>query len=107
MCGNPSCSQLSTELSQSASLVLDPAIFNKYGDCFGHAAHSWYVVHNLQGRNIFLKSSVVDPNALNLDPDPEFCSNLDPDPQSSGIPVQIQTVFGIFLGSNGVGWLVG
>ena len=53
----------------------------------------------------------MDPNALNLDPDPEFCSNLDPDPgpdpQSSEIPVRIQTVFGIFLGSNGVGWLVG
>ena len=49
----------------------------------------------------------MDPNALNLDLDPEFCSNFDPDPQSSGIPVRIQTVFGIFLGSNGVGWLVG
>ena len=25
-------------------------------------------------------SSVVDPNTLNLDPDPEFWPNLDPDP---------------------------
>ena len=24
--------------------------------------------------------SVVDPNTLNLDPDPEFWPNLDPDP---------------------------
>ena len=28
-------------------------------------------------------SSVVDPNTLNLDPDPEFWPNLDPDPGSS------------------------
>ena len=25
-------------------------------------------------------TSVVDPNTLNLDPDPEFWPNLDPDP---------------------------
>ena len=25
-------------------------------------------------------TSVVDPNTLNLDPDPGFCPNLDPDP---------------------------
>ena len=28
----------------------------------------------------FAKISVVDPNTLNWDPDPEFWSNLDPDP---------------------------
>ena len=27
-----------------------------------------------------LKASVVDPNTLNLDPDPGFWPNLDPDP---------------------------
>ena len=27
-----------------------------------------------------VSSSVVDPNTLNLDPDPEFWPNLDPDP---------------------------
>ena len=27
-----------------------------------------------------VSSSVVDPNTLNLDPDPEFRPNLDPDP---------------------------
>ena len=27
-----------------------------------------------------ISNSVVDPNTLNLDPDPEFWSNLDPDP---------------------------
>ena len=31
-------------------------------------------------RNIvFLQSGVVDPNTMNLDPEPEFLSNLDPD----------------------------
>ena len=32
------------------------------------------VLLNLNG------SIVVDPNTLNMDPDPEFCPNLDPDP---------------------------
>ena len=32
-------------------------------------------------------SSVVDPNTLNLDPDPKLWSNLDPDP---GLPVCYQ-----------------
>ena len=31
-------------------------------------------------RNIvFLQSGVVDPNTMNLDPEPEFLSNLDPE----------------------------
>ena len=31
--------------------------------------------------HIHRKSSVVDTNTLNLDPDPEFWPNLDPDPE--------------------------
>ena len=29
---------------------------------------------------VSLQASVVDPNSLNLDPDPGFWPNLDPDP---------------------------
>ena len=29
---------------------------------------------------LLLNTSVVDPNTLNLDPDPRFWPNLDPDP---------------------------
>ena len=32
------------------------------------------------GHRSFLPNSVVDPNTLNLDPDPGFWPNLDPDP---------------------------
>ena len=31
-------------------------------------------------QNLSVFSSVVDPNTLNLDPDPGFWPNLDPDP---------------------------
>ena len=31
-------------------------------------------------------SSVVDPNTLNLDPDPGFWANLDPDPDPGPDP---------------------
>ena len=36
--------------------------------------------------SVCLCRSVVDPNALNLDPDPGFWLNLDPDPDSDPGP---------------------
>ena len=34
----------------------------------------------LSGLEVFMETSVVDPNTLNLDLDPEFWPNLNPDP---------------------------
>ena len=47
----------------------------------------WLAITNRESVGFFTdlkyeeKSSVVDPNTLNLDPDPEFWPNLDPDPE--------------------------
>ena len=38
-----------------------------------------HLLYNCPG-DLFLVTSVVDPNTLNLDPDPGFWPNLDPDP---------------------------
>ena len=45
-------------------------------------------VHLVWFGKVFGATSVVDPNTLNLDPDPEFWPNLDPDPGSSRIRIQ-------------------
>ena len=42
---------------------------------------SIHSLHNpQQGTYRYIQTSVVDPNTLNLDLDPEFSPNLDPDP---------------------------
>ena len=46
-----------------------------------HYVHFVSNVRRTNGRILFLVGvSVVDPNTLNLDPDPGFWPNLDPDP---------------------------
>ena len=46
-----------------------------------------YQKRQWNGTNVFLfLRSVVDPNTLNLDPDPGFWLNLDPDPDSDPGP---------------------
>ena len=51
-----------------------------------------YFFHKISQKKLVLdhKSSVVDPNTLNLDPDPGFRPNLDPDPEISWIRIQIR-----------------
>ena len=57
------------------------------------SAPTWVRTHDHTG-NSSPEASVVDPNTLNLYPDPGFWPNLNPDPGSSWIRIQYGSGFG-------------
>ena len=54
----------------------EPELLRLQPGCVTNELHSSLRMYTIR----MVASSVVDPNTLNLDPDPEFSSNLDLDP---------------------------
>ena len=67
--------------SSSKLESLDNSIPTKKNKYLLHCDGLQFISTHLPALNIYtVSSSGVDPNTLNLDPDPGFWTNLDPDP---------------------------